>query len=73
MAARLFRSERQFKLPEDRQLDPHLDRNCHHTHHIAPPWSVVNVSRFNDWSGSGEVDGVFNIQNRKVIICHPIN
>ena len=41
----LFWSEHKFKLPEDRQLDPHPDRNCHHTHHIAPSWSVVELSR----------------------------
>ena len=38
-ARRLFRSEHKLELPKDRQLDPHSDRNCHHTHHLEPPWS----------------------------------
>jgi hypothetical protein len=70
MASGLFRSERKFKVPEDRQLDPHSDRNCHHTHHIAPPWSVIKLSLFNDKTRSVEADGVSILLNCKAIY-HP--
>jgi hypothetical protein len=45
VAARCFRWEIKFKLPEDRQLDPYSDRYRHHTHHIALARSVVILSR----------------------------
>jgi hypothetical protein len=72
MASRLFRSERKFKLSEDWQLDPHADRNCHHTYHIAPPWSVVKLSLFNDWTRAVEADEIFILLNRKAN-CHPVD
>jgi hypothetical protein len=29
-------------------MDSHADRYRRHTRHIAPPWGVVNLSRFDD-------------------------
>jgi len=72
MAARLFRSERKFKLPAHWQLDPHSDCYRRHTHHITPPWVCVNRSRFDDLTGSVEADEVFVSKNRKAI-CHPVD
>jgi len=42
VAARLFRSERKFKFPENRQLDPHSDRYCPHTPHFALTRDNIN-------------------------------
>jgi hypothetical protein len=38
MAARLFRAEYQFQLPENGQLDSRPDRYRDHTHYIETPW-----------------------------------
>jgi hypothetical protein len=48
MAARLFRSEHKFKLPENRQLDPYSDRYRRHTPNIEPAWDSMNLSRYNN-------------------------
>jgi hypothetical protein len=53
-------------------LDPHPDRYRRHTHHIAPPRSVVKLYRFKDWTGSVEADEVFILLNRKAI-CHQVD
>jgi hypothetical protein len=45
VAAGRFRWEIKFKLPKNWQLDPHPASYCRHTHHIAPSWSVVKLSR----------------------------
>ena len=58
VAARLFRSEHQPKVPSNRQLDPYADRYRRHTRHIAPPWGVVNLSRFDDLIGLFNQDPV---------------
>ena len=56
MAARLFRSEHQPKLPAIRRLGPYSD--CHRCdpHHIAPTWDRINPSAFNDdWGWSLQI------------------
>jgi len=72
VAARLFRSEHKSKVPAHRQLDPRSDRYRRHNHHSAPPWDCVNLSRFDDLTGSVKADEVFISLNRKAI-CHPVN
>jgi hypothetical protein len=41
VAARLFRSEYQFKFPENRELGSYPDRYCRHTPHFA--FTRVNI------------------------------
>jgi len=71
MAAWLFRSEHKSKITTHGQLDPYTDRYRHHTHRIAPPWSVVKLYRFNDWTGYVEADEVITLLNREAT-CHPV-
>jgi hypothetical protein len=43
LAARLFRSEHQPKVPANRQLDPRIDRYRRHTHHSEPSSCDINL------------------------------
>ena len=45
VAARLFRSEHKSRLPSNRRLDSHSDRDRRHPYHIAPAGDNVNTSR----------------------------
>jgi hypothetical protein len=71
VAARLFRSENQSKLPGNRQLDSRSDRYRRHTRHLAPPWGDVNPSLSDDQTVSVEADDGFISPNREAI-CHPV-
>ncbi len=44
VAARLFRAEHKSRVPANRRLDPHSDRDRRHPRHIAPPRDNVNIS-----------------------------
>jgi hypothetical protein len=72
VAARLFRTEHKSKIPGHRQLDSYPDRYRHHTHHLAPAWGGVDLSRSDDQPGSAKADDVFILLNRKAI-CRLIN
>ena len=48
VAARLFRSEHQSKVPTNRRLDSHSDRYRRHTRHIEPTTCDLKLSRFDD-------------------------
>jgi hypothetical protein len=43
LAARLFRSEHKFKLPENRELGSYPDRYCLNPPHLALAWGGVIV------------------------------
>jgi len=45
VAARLFRSERKSKVPENRQLDSRSHRHSHHTPHITAPWGGQSLAQ----------------------------
>jgi hypothetical protein len=44
VATRLFRSKHKSRLPANRRLDSHSDRDRSHPHHITPAGDNVNIS-----------------------------
>ncbi len=69
LAARLFRSEYQSKVPANRQLDPCSDRNSRYPHHIKPSEGYLNRLDNDGWIEPVEAYQSFNWLIHKTIIC----